>query len=157
MRTSLSRSMGVSVLILCTTYEDSGTGEDTDMFVRIHRFMLLRRMNGSKTLLIYTVLLFMGRRLLPLTRRMYERPFPLKKEEPQEIPKVAFATFELSLSASCDLFRMRLSASRVPATSRPSVARFYYYDCFGASEATILSKRGSPRKASQNGSNFNSP
>ena len=50
MRTSLSRSMGVSVLILCTTYEDSGTGEDTDMFVRIHRFMLLRRMNGSKAL-----------------------------------------------------------------------------------------------------------
>jgi hypothetical protein len=35
---------------LCTTYEDSGTGEDTDMFVRVHRFMLLRRINGSKTL-----------------------------------------------------------------------------------------------------------
>jgi hypothetical protein len=49
MRTSLSRSSGVSVLIFCTTYEDSGTGEDTDMFVRIHRFMLLKRINGSKT------------------------------------------------------------------------------------------------------------
>ena len=29
--------------------------------------------------------------------------------------------------------------------------------CVGASEATIFSKRGSPRNGSQNGSNFNSP
>src|SRR5205823_7428741 len=51
----------------------------------------------------------------------------------------------------------RIRSRRRSNAPRPVAVQSDYGWDFGASEATIFSKRGSPRNGSQNGSSFNSP
>ncbi len=51
---------------------------------------------------------------------------------------------------------LRSIRGKLPRNYRPA-ARVPPSDYFGAREATISSKHGSPRKGSQNGISFNSP
>ncbi len=63
-------------------------------------------------------------------------------------------TVEPAVSAA---LRRQMHAARPPFGRTRPVASLPLQNYFGAMEATIFSKHGSPRKGSQNGISFNSP